>query len=104
MGIAVTSSARKVHFSTIVLVTIGMVDLVSTLIWLNMGQSEANPLFATLAAHGSIAFALAKIAFLALPVAIIEYARTKRPITAEVGTWIAITLYAFLWIRHIIEL
>jgi len=31
----------------------------------------------------------------------IEWARLKRPLTAEIGTWIAAAAYAWLWGSHV---
>ncbi|HVT14340.1 MAG TPA: DUF5658 family protein [Fimbriimonadaceae bacterium] len=78
-----------------------MADLITSLMWLHAGQGEGNPLFAWLAGHGSLAFALGKIAFLAGPIAILEYARKFKPRTAEFGTWLATLLYLFLLSTHI---
>ena len=94
----------KVRLSTLVLVTVAMFDLVSTLVWMNAGQGEGNPFFANLAAHGSLAFVGGKLLFLALPVVLIEWARTKRPLTAEIGTWIAALGYVYLWGSHVLSL
>ena len=95
---------QKVRLSTLVLVTIATFDLVSTLAWMNSGQLEGNPLFAWLARFGSIPFVLGKLVFLLLPIAVIEWARKQRPVTAEIGTWVAAALYGFLWARHVLEL
>lgn len=94
----------KVHLSTITLVTIGLFDLVSSMIWLHMGYAEGNPLFAWLGGHGALAFAVGKIVLLAGPVLILEFARKHHPRSAEQGTWIAAGAYAFLYIKHLIDL
>lgn len=94
----------RVHLSTACLVTLAMVDLVSTLVWLNAGHAEGNPLFAFLASLGTFYFVLGKLILLIAPVCILEFARKHRPITAEVGTWVAFALYAFLYLRHIVSL
>jgi len=88
---------RIVHLSTVLLVVIGLVDLISTIAWLELGGHEGNPLFRGLLNHGVAAFALGKIVFLAGPIAILEYARRKAPHSAEAGTWIAFGFYALLW-------
>ena len=90
--------------STLVLATIAMFDLVSTLVWLNAGHGEGNPFFAFLASRGSFVFVLGKMAFFALPLMTIEWARTKRPLTAEIGTWVAAAAYIYLWGSHVIAL
>lgn len=92
---------ERVRTSTLCLLLVGMADLITSLMWLHSGQGEGNPLFAWLASHGSLAFALGKIAFLAGPIAILEYARKFKPMTAEVGTWLATLLYLLLLSTHI---
>jgi len=94
----------RVHLSTLVLLTIGAFDLVTTLIWLNRGGLEGNPLFSMFASMGSFALVFAKLAFLIIPVLILEYARSKRPASGEIGTWVAAGAYAFLYIRHLLSL
>lgn len=94
----------KVRLSTLVLVTVAMFDLVSTLVWMNAGQQEGNPLFAYLASHGSLVFVAGKLVFLAIPILMIEWARTKRPLTAEIGTWVAALAYVYLWGSHVLSL
>lgn len=94
----------KVHLSTLCLVLLATFDLVTTLFWLHIGFGEGNPLFAAIAARfGGIGFAIAKLVFVFVPVAILEYARTKRPTTAEIGTWVAFLAYGFLYLRHLID-
>jgi hypothetical protein len=87
----------KVHLSTVLLTILGTVDLLSTIAWLNLGGHEGNPLFNTILNHGVAPFALAKVAFLAGPIALLEFVRTKRPHSAEAGTWIAFAFYFGLW-------
>lgn len=95
---------RKVRLGTTVLLTIGAFDLVTTLMWLNGGGREGNPFFASLAQMGSVPLVLGKLLFLFGPVLLIEYARTKRPWTAEIGTWAAVFLYAYLYVGHLLGL
>jgi hypothetical protein len=90
--------------STTVLLTIATFDLVTTLIWLNMGGLEGNPLFAFIASFGSLPLVAAKFTYLLIPVAILEYARMKRPTSAEIGTWLAAGLYAYLYVGHLLQL
>ncbi len=93
----------KVYLSTFVLVTIGMFDLVTSLILWNQGFGESNPIFAPLLHYGSFAVAAAKLALLAGPVVLLEYARTKAPNSAEQGTWIAAAAYFVLYIAHLLR-
>ena len=95
---------NHVRLSTLALVTVAMFDLVSTLMWLNAGHSEGNPLFAWLATHGTLPFVFGKLVFLVLPIVVIEWARTKRPWTAEIGTWFAVGAYAWLWTSHVLSM
>ena len=91
----------SVRLSTLCLLLVGMADLVTSLMWLSKGYGEGNPLFAWLASHGSLPFALGKVAFLAGPIAILEYARKFKPRTAEYGTWLATFLYLLLLSTHV---
>lgn len=90
-----------VRLSTLCLLIVGMADLVTSLIWLHAGYGEGNPLFAWLAHHGSLPFAIGKVLFLAGPIAILEYARKFRPTSAEVGTWAATLLYLLFLGLHV---
>lgn len=94
----------RVRLSTLALVTVAMFDLVTTLMWLHAGQAEGNPFFASLASHGALPFALAKLALFIPPLLVLEWARTKRPLTAEIGTWLAAVGYAWMWGSHVIHL
>lgn len=94
----------KIHLSTSLLIIIGLVDLASTIAWLRIGGVEGNPLFAPLLYHGIETFAFAKLVFLAGPIAVLEYARTKHPHSAEAGTWIAFVFYFALWGTQLIRL
>ena len=94
----------KVHLSTLCLVLLATFDLVTTLFWLHIGFGEGNPLFAAIAARfGGIGFAITKLVFVFVPVGILEFARTKRPMTAEIGTWVAFLAYGFLYLRHLVN-
>lgn len=94
----------KVYISTLALITVAMFDLVTTLMWLHNGMAEGNQFFAWLAGHGSLALVFAKLLFIIIPVLILEYARSKRPVTAEIGTWIATGLYLYLYVGHLLAL
>ncbi len=93
--------SNKVHLSTLCLVTIGLFDLVTTMMLLNQGFGESNPLFGPLLRFGGLAFVLAKVFFLAGPILILEFARTKHPRSAEQGTWIAFVAYTALYLSHL---
>lgn len=91
----------RVHLSTACLLVLGAVDLVVSLMWLSVGHGEGNPLFRALARHGSMAFALGKLALLLGPVLLLEYARRSHPKSAEQGTWIAFCAYFLLFALHL---
>lgn len=89
---------RRVATSTLALATVGLFDLVTTLLLLRLGMAEGNPIFAhILAQHGSHAFVGAKVLCLAGPIAILEWARTKHPKSADQGAWLAFVAYFGLY-------
>lgn len=90
-------SGNRLYLSTVVLLSVGLLDLVATLAWLGLGHQEGNPLFRTLWEAGPSVFILGKTAFLIGPVVALEFARTKSPLSAEQGTWIAACAYLALW-------
>ncbi len=95
---------RKAYLSTTILLVVGTFDLVTTLMWLHEGQGEGNPVFARIAQFGGFALVAAKLTFLYVPVLILEYARKKRPLSAEIGTWIAAGLYLYLYGSHLLAI
>lgn len=95
---------RPDRLGTVLLAIIGLADLLSTLALIRLGGSEGNPLFAYLLELGVAQFALAKLALLAGPLMLLEYARTKSPSSAEAGTWVAFGFYCLLWGGQIIRL
>ncbi|MGV3617213.1 MAG: DUF5658 family protein [Fimbriimonas sp.] len=92
------------HLSTLCLLTIGTFDLVTTLMWLNVGHAEGNAIFAYFAERGSLPLVGAKLAFLFGPVLMLELARRYRPTSAEIGTWFAALAYAYLYVSHLRQL
>jgi hypothetical protein len=93
----------KVHLSTLVLVTVAMFDLVTTMMFLNQGFGESNPLFARLAAGGTLPFVLGKLLFVVGPIMLLEFVRTRHPKSAEQGTWIAVAFYVLLYVAHLVR-
>lgn len=84
----------RVHLSTLCLVTVGLADLLFTIALFGRGFGEGNPLFRTLLhMFGPIGFIGGKVVLLAGPVMLLEYVRTKRPDSAEQGTWLAFVVY-----------
>jgi len=95
---------KPVHLSTLCLVTLGLFDLVSTILLFGRGFGEGNPLFSWLAAMGPFPFVCGKVVFLVGPILILEYARKTRPETAEVGTWAAFVVYATLYVLQLLRI
>lgn len=95
---------KNLHLSTAFLIAVGLVDLVSTLAWLQIGGHEGNPAFARLWEIGPHAFILGKLAFLVGPIVILEIVRRERPASAEQGTWVAGLAYLALWLTQIFAL
>lgn len=93
----------KVHLSTVCLVTIALFDLVTTMMLLNQGFGESNPLFGPLLRYGGAAFVLAKVVFIVGPVLLLEFVRLRHPKSAEQGTWIAFAAYAVLYVAHLVR-
>ena len=93
----------RVRLSTAVLVTIGLFDLVTTIILLRLGMRESNPFFNQFAESGPAVLATAKLAFLAGPIALIEIARKYSPRSAEQGTWVAAGCYFGLYAVHLLQ-
>lgn len=95
----------EVRLSTLCLVTVGLFDLVTTMVFLAIGGEEGNPLFAGLfAEYGPLGLVLGKVVFLAGPVLLLEYVRTKSPVSAEQGTWVAFLAYLALYGSHLLGL
>lgn len=95
---------REVHLSTLCLVTLGLFDLVTTVLLFGRGFGEGNPLFAWLAGYGPWAFVMGKVAFLVGPILVLEYARKTRPESADQATWIAFIAYAFLYVVQLLRI
>ncbi|MBN9500867.1 MAG: hypothetical protein J0H02_03700 [Armatimonadetes bacterium] len=94
----------KVHLSTLCLVTLGLFDLVTTVMLFGRGFGEGNPLFAWLAGQGPWHFVFGKAIFLVLPVLALEYVRKRHPHSAEQGTWIAFIAYATLYVLQLLRI
>lgn len=91
-----------VRLSTLSLVTLGLADLALTILLMGQGFQEGNPIFrALLHAFGPAGFTAGKALFLAVPVLILEYVRTKRPTSAEQGTWIAFAAYLLMLVLQL---
>lgn len=87
----------RVQLSTLCLVTLGLADLIFTMLLMGRGFQEGNPIFrGLLNAFGPAGFVAGKVGLLAGPVLVLEYVRTKNPKSADQGTWIAFAAYFFL--------
>lgn len=95
---------RHVRLSTLCLTTVALFDLVTTMVLLGRGMEEGNPLFASFLEQGPQVFVAAKVLFLAGPILILEYVRTKNPRSAEQGTWLAFLAYAGLYGAHLMQI
>ncbi len=95
---------REPKLSTVILAVLGIVDLISTLVLLGFGAIEANPIFAALLRMGPVWFILAKLVMLAGPIALIEFARSRAPKSAEQGAWVAVIAYFIIWGGQLLRL
>lgn len=94
-----------VRLSTLSLVTLGLADLLMTILLMGQGFQEGNPIFrGLLRDFGPPAFIAGKVLFLAGPVLILEFVRTKRPTSAEQGTWIAFAAYLLMLVLQLLRL
>jgi hypothetical protein len=84
---------------TTVLAIVGCVDLVSTVYLIATGQAqEANPLMAgLLTAFGPRGLVAAKFLLLAVPLAIAEIARKKKPAFVRTALRIGLLLYLMIY-------
>lgn len=94
----------KLAKETWALFAIGLADLATTIIFIkHHGALEANPLFQRYWEMGLAAFITAKIALLVAPLAILEWARARRPrfvsfaLRGAIGAYLG--MYAFGCVR-----
>lgn len=93
------------HLSTLCLVTVGVTDLIFTIALLGQGFGEGNPLFRWLLREfGPAGFIGGKALLLSGPVLLLEWVRTKKPVSAEQGTWIAFIAYFGLLVLQFVRL
>jgi hypothetical protein len=84
----------KISKESWVIVTLGVADLVSTLVWVDHhGAREANPLFARYLEMGPLWFSLMKGVLIACPILILEWARQRRPRFTRYASRFAIAAY-----------
>jgi hypothetical protein len=95
----------RVSLGTLCLVTVGLTDLIFTILLMGRGFGEGNPLFRHLLDnYGPGAFIAGKAFLLGGPVLLLEFVRTKNPQSAERGTWIAFNLYFALLAGQFVRL
>lgn len=84
---------------SIILIAIGVADLISTVILLNIGRAvEGNPVMAYFLHYGIGVFILMKMVFISLPVMIFEYCRQYKPQFVTMMVRFAITAYVAVYI------
>jgi hypothetical protein len=89
----------KLSKESIVLMCVGILDLVSTLIWVNThGAEEANPLFRHYLQLGPAWFAMMKLVMLAAPIFLLEWARIRRPVFTRHASRFAAGAYLVMYV------
>jgi hypothetical protein len=87
---------------TLALGAIGIIDLVTTLVFINHnGAAEANPLMATFLTHGIAVFLTAKLCFLAGPLLVLEWARKSRPVFVARALNVGMIAYVCLYMAGV---
>ena len=88
----------KLAKETYILIAIGIADLISTIFFIQRhGASEANPIFRHYWDMGLPIFITAKIALMACPLLILEWARRTKPRLVARGLRCAIAGYVILY-------
>lgn len=79
-GNGITVRQMKIARESWVIAALGMADLITTIIFIeHHGAEEANPLFRRLWEMGLYVFIMAKLLLLVGPLAVLEWARKRRP-------------------------
>lgn len=95
----------KLSWESIVLFAIGVADLATTLVWVNIhGASEGNPVFAHYLSMGPVTFAMMKLVMLCAPLFLLEWARTHRPLFTRRAARFAIAAYLALYCVGVVKL
>jgi len=95
----------KLSKESVLLICIGVLDLVSTLIWVNHhGAQEANPIFRTYLELGPMWFALMKIVMLAAPIYLLEWAGRRRPEFTRFASRFAVGAYLLMYVVGVAKL
>ena len=70
----------KIAWESWVIAALGLADLITTIVFIeHHGAEEANPLFRHLWEMGMFAFIAGKLMLIACPLAVLEWARKRRP-------------------------
>jgi len=81
-----------------------MVDLVTTLIMVQKGAWEGNPIFEYYLAKGVPWFILMKSIFILAPIFLLELARRHRPVFTQWASRVAILAYLGLYVIGVMHL
>ena len=88
----------KVAKETWIILAIGIADLISTIVFIrHHGAHEANPLFRHYWEMGLFAFVCAKMAMLAAPLFVLEWARRRSPAFVSLALRTAIAGYVLMY-------
>lgn len=89
---------RKIARETWVIALIGILDLMTTILFIrHHGAEEANPLFHRYWQMGIPVFVLAKLVLLLIPLAVLEWARQRRPRFVRLALRVGITAYVAMY-------
>ncbi len=94
----------KISRESIIIAVIGMVDMVTTLIMVQRGAWEGNPIFEYYLAMGVPWFILMKSIFILAPIFLLELARRHRPVFTKWASRVAIMAYLGLYVIGVMHL
>ena len=97
-------TTMKLSRESWIILAIGILDLVTTLMWVNDGAHEANPIFQYYLAMGAGWFVLAKFVCLLCPILLFEFAQIHRRQFALKGARIAIAGYLVMYMVGVAKL
>lgn len=94
----------KISRESVIIAMIGLVDLVTTLILVQRGAWEGNPIFEYYLAKGVLWFVLMKSIFILAPIFLLELARRHRPVFTQWASRVAIIAYLGLYVAGVMHL
>ena len=95
----------KLHKESIAILCIGLLDLISTLVWVDThGAQEANPLFQYYLALGPVYFIFMKFIMLMAPIFLLEWAARKRPNFTRSASRFAVCAYLAMYVVGVAKL